>query len=282
MSEKNIEISFRLPTCLYIRDGFKFNIEKNIFVKVTEVREQQDVRFGSVHNMEVYSDTNAAFRFSVLTVIIPDTNPNIPDENLRETYRRKIIEVTNKFIDTYRFFSKRYSIANIQDLKDMYELKIQRVPGNTVGEFMFSFGKGSSLRTLVPICTEENHIKLQNLLNQSIPLEQLFIMDAERHNSLGHYPQALLGAVIALEITVNSFTKIHIPKFLKFFLRQKNLEYRLGKIIDKKEDLDLIKGAVRKRNSIVHDGDRKIDEDILEKYIGSIKKIIEQIKPVIK
>src|SRR3989339_1933231 len=175
--QKNIEISFRLPTCLYLQNEYLFSIEPNITIRVKEIREDADSRFGTVKNMEVCSDTAAAFRFTELTVIIPDFNSNIPDDNLLDVYNQKIIEVTNKFIDTFRFFTGRHAIANIQDLKNARRLSVRRVPGDIISQVIFSFGQGASMRTLVKLHTPEQHVELQELLNDSLPLEQLFIMD---------------------------------------------------------------------------------------------------------
>jgi hypothetical protein len=276
--QKNIEISFRLPTCLYLQNEHVFSIEPNIAIRVKEIREESDTRFGTVKNMEVCSDTDAAFRFSELTVIIPDLNPKIPDENLLDVYNQKIIEVANKFIDTFRFFTGRHAIANIQDLRNARRLSIRRVPGDTIGEYIFSFGQGSSMRTLVTLHTPEQHKKIQELLNNNLPLEQLFIMDAIRHYTLGHYLQSLVSAIIALEITVNSYPDIKIPWILKIFFKQKNLEYKIGKLLNNKTEVSLIVGAIRKRNGIIHGGDRNIGEEILQKYLVSIKNGIETIK----
>ena len=275
--QQKIKISFSLPTCLYLQDDFIFNIDQDIKIIHEETREEYDSRFGRGINVEVKSDTNAAFRFSKLTIEIPDYDPNIPGSRLVEVYNLKIIEAVNKFIDAYRFLSNRPAIANIQDLKNMRELSVGLIP-QQIFETRISFGGGL---TNSPILSKTEHNKLQKLLTGGVPLEEIFFMEAERHYALGHFLQSLVSAVIAIEIILNSCINIKIPIIFRIFYKKKKLIYKIEKVLSDKIDfqkMSLLIGAIKDRNRIVHNGKREINNETIRKYLDVIKESIEKIK----
>ncbi len=287
MSESTIKICFRLPICLHLEDNYDFIFfDKNgdkIIITTNDIRENMDSRHGSGQNIEIYSDTDAAFRFTKIIVTLIDKNKNIPEDRIGQVYKKEILGAINIFIDSYRQITHRDAIANVQDLTSLRNLSVYREnieTGQSRGLVTLSFGSGG-LSPLRPLRTQEEHSKIQDILNFGGPkLEDLFIMEAQRQSVIGHSLEALINAVIALEISIRSGPSLKLNIFEKIIFFRKKLILQVKRRLESLnfEETDLVIGAIKDRHKIIHTGDRNIDSLLVEKYIKAIKDALDVLK----
>ncbi len=278
-----IEFSFTLPTCLYLQSDRRFYFPDNAIVTTSEKIETHDSRFGTSQNVELASDVDGAFRFTNLHVFIKDPDADRDLEGVKRVLAKQVVEIANGFIDSFRFLTGRHAIANIKDLEGLRDLNVIRHSDKqrSKGVFVIGFGGANAvLRKFTPVMPEDFHVELEDLATKGgIPLEQYFLMDADRQETMGHSVQALVTAVTALDIALSA--KRIKPSWLKRVLfgwdslqisARKELvgsfpESRIGMLI----------AAIRERNKVVHAGKRKLQRNASE-YISVIRDAVDLLK----
>jgi hypothetical protein len=277
-----IEFSFQLRICLHLQSERSFQIGDGLVIQTSEVIRREHPELGTSQNMEVLSDIDSGFRFTRLTILVPDRDENIPADRLQSVYEKEVLTAVNYFIDSYRHVTGRFGIANIPSLYGYPGLNVQRQGGS--GVFVISFGsQGEGISQFRGARSPEEHGAIEQLLNEnSLRLEQLFMMDARRYSVNGHETQALINAVIALDIAIRNNgekPRSKLTRFwLKIFYQHKALVRLVTKVLSEKNmdegKIGDIVGAIRERNKIIHDGRRRISGS-LERYLDTISEAIE-------
>lgn len=288
---KHFEFSFTLRTCLHLNPDVNFNIDSlGTIIKTEEIHEEHDSRYGTAKNMEITSDTDAAFRFTRIKILVPDQNKKIPLENLEKVYAEKILSSVNMFINSYRDLTGRYGINNISNLSDLPDKNVGRPTLQGGGTFMKTISftgneKGVTLSLYKPYRSTKEHEALQKMLTDpSLSLSKMFLMDAYKYHQTYQDIQSLINAIVALEL---SFWDYNIPnKFpilkpiYRFFSRYKNLQinakYFLKNNGADRGIIECVTSAIKERNRIVHKGQRNVMGN-MKKYLKDISHTIELI-----
>lgn len=281
-----IEFEFRLRICLHLHPTVEFSIgDTGILIKTNEVFEEKDSKFGSGQGIEILSDTEGGFRFTSLTVLVPDNDPSIPTDNLKDAYENDVVSAVNRFIDTYRYLTGRHGIANVHSLNDFHQVGVYRQRSGAEEPTRFisvSFGPDGAISTLRPFRTAQEHAHLEKYLAETdIPLEDLFLMDARRYAASGHTIQALINAVIAVEIVARQIPRQKQNWFFRLFRKKESLQYtvrkRLSELKMNATKINNVVGAIRQRNKIVHGGKRVLRGNI-NNYLHAIEESISALK----
>ena len=135
---------------------------------------------------------------------------------------------------------------------------------------------------LLPLRSSEEHEKLRRLIESDpLPLDVLFMMDAWRDARIGHELQALTGAITALEIALPKSPPGLWERFRALIKGKKPLQVVVRDMLRSRKaeqkTIDLVIGAIRDRNRIVHEGMREITTDI-QKYLTEIDRAISILK----
>lgn len=284
-----IEASFELSVCLHLNKESKFAFKalgKNVEVGTSDVI-RENSRFGSGKNVEIYSDIDSGFRYTQVKIQFIDPDPNIPVDKLETVYEDVIVEATNRFIDAYRFVTGRVAIVNIASLSDISSIHVGRRNPQGGGSFLVAINFGSvgiggektGMGPFKPDLEREREEEIRRILSsEEIPLHDYFIMDARRHVQIGHKIQALISAVIALEITMRSI-KPQNGWLVRFFHRRKLLNYNLRKELKSRfpeESLALIIGGINLRDKVIHGGQRELTIDV-RKFIDKAEEAIRML-----
>lgn len=278
-----IEFSFRLPTCLYLKDGHQFEFKnEGSFVKISDVIQQMDARYGTATNMEVASDIDGGFHYTDLHIFVKDDDPRISEDSLERVHGKKVVSIANKLIDAFRYLADRPSIANVKDLESVGNFGITRHREKLPAKGMMSinFGVGGSLRAPPNPHSVEFHTRLQSFFDgESVPLERYFLMDARRHVALGHGLQGLVSAVTALEISITGYPSPVWWKFIRIFKRGERLAVVVRQRLSgrlSEQDLSNVSAAIKERNQVVHRGKRTLKGEA-EQYVRSITVAVDNL-----
>jgi hypothetical protein len=242
---------------------------------------------GSGVGIELYSDIAAGFRFTKVSLEFKNPAPLLDLSRTTELYEPNVLAAVNAFLNAYRYITGRHKIRNIVDINSLREYVVSKIDQGREKLHLVSGlpgYKGDTLSPFRPLRTDEEHVSIQNTINKGPNLEDIFIMDARRQFGFGHFVEALILSVVALEISVvyPVEKKKFIERMLKWFFPYRQLEkYLITRLKSRsyvKSDLELTIGAIRERNKIVHSGKRKITESQTKKYIDSIFNIITALK----
>jgi len=284
--------SFTLPVCLHLREGYDFLIKtegtSNHFIIVTkEYVEGFDPRHGEGKNVEVFSDSVSAFRFTRISVLFPDYKPEIPLEGILRRNEKNVLKAVNHFLNCYRYTTGRSGVRNIYSLTSCRDLRVERGEKEGIRNFLIviNFGKEGVLSPFLPLRNLDEHKRLQSLTTSldSIPLESLLLMDARRYAIDGHDAQAIINAVTALEIVVNKKnTKLNfIQKILVNFIKGYGFRARVVKILKatptfpEKLIVNVI-SAIKDRHRVVHRG--KALKGNIDQHLNSVEKAVNALK----
>jgi len=297
LKEGYLEFSFTLPICLHLPNGDEFELyipeRKFPFIIVSEEVIRETSAYGKGKGVEIISDVEGGFRLTQLSIVFKDENPKIPREKLRDVYERDVIRATNRFLDVCRYITCRYPIQSIPDLDSVRNLGVTRYDEKGKGKFVINitFGTEGYLAPHQPLLGE---IKIKEIREfskkfDSIPLEDLFLMDVKRHYFMGRDLEALIGGTTALEIVV-SRKEVYVgyslkERFLRLFtknlyrglLKRKTEKLLLKNPKTPKNLLGFVKAAIRERDAVVHNGRKSLKGNI-KKHIDSIEKAIKYIK----
>ena len=120
-----LRISFRLDVCLHLDQGNLFEIKKGNriigAIYCEDITEEFDPKVGTGKNVELESDLTGAFKFTKLNLILSGKGVKY-GESLSPKSETDALYALNKFIDSYKFVTKRFGIENIFTLIDMVEL----------------------------------------------------------------------------------------------------------------------------------------------------------------
>lgn len=292
-----IEIIIVLPICLHL-DNREFYLSykkgKNIVIRTENIYNNNHPIYGSVQNMEVDSDSDSRFRFSKVFIKIPLFGElMVPVEQIISTYSELYLKYLNTFLDQYRFVTKRSAIKNYTDLTDFIPPVTAKTSKDVFGEESFVsemnfFARG--LTTALDDRSEEDHLRLQEYLNNNIPLHEKFMIDAERDFHYGNFLHSIINGVISLEIIIAELfgllsDKTNISKEVRSdFIKNVGIYLNLAFTLKLVSNIALMpddkvfencQSAISIRNKIVHQGKRDIGKNDVETYLSSIKEMTQ-------
>lgn len=276
--------SLALPISLKLSSDRFFEISldsKKFLLNSEEIYNSFDPRFGEGKNIEVPSDIFSGFRYSRLNILFADENPKIPEENLKRAYGYSISEAVNNFLNIYRFTVNR-PIIQLFDFDFVYDLNIRRVAGKDT-KFLqeISYGKNASIQPCQPLLAEDQQEKIDKLLRENyvVSLDNLFLMNAERHMFLNCPREALVLGVNALEFVANSKNvklKYDWKDWLCKYILHKNvyrglLQKRIKMLISNNQLSKKVEEAISDRDRVAHG---KKSKGSVAKHLKYIKKAI--------
>ncbi len=293
--EPFVQISAALPICLHLDTReFRFRWSDQLIEIVCQNIVNTDKTWkGKAENMEVRSDEFSHFRFTNLTARIPHTKSSAPGPELLESYKNEFFEILNLFVACCRVALDRHGLRNYYD----YSQFISPVTATVVGTVnpdrihysSISFGDG--LTGFLPVRADEDHRRIQNLLDNGIELSKAFLSDAKgyiyHHDSI----HALLSAVIALEVKVSdTIRQIGVKKgvdldSIKKFIHDVGLTGQIKTnlkllapeqtILPSDDVFGSCKAAITIRNAILHEGRRVVDIHQVEQLLPHIEEMIQ-------
>lgn len=293
-----------LPICLHLDDRrFAIPFKKNSKIEIilSNFFSNKYSNLGKATNAEVDSDTFSHYRFTRMTMKIPYFKKEIIErEDISTKYDNVFLKYYNQFIDIYRIVSDRSKIRNIWNTGEFLQPIIveasEEINPEQFGVASFSFGDGK-LVGAKPLRSNEEHIKIQVLLDNPPYLYQNFIADAKRELHFGNFIQSNINVVVALEIVVSDIIKKYalekgieeksIKEFIKDVGLTGNIKTTLKLILSSDKDFpennifQNCKAAITQRNHIVHDGLRSIAKSDLEKQFEAIEKLICYLIPLV-
>ncbi len=303
-------ISFTLDCCLHLSSDTKFDFDylnddgsiSKIVITFEDIRQPEDHRFGRGENCEIATDSEAAFRFTKVYLSIA-ISPDIQEDEILDNNWEVIKNSCNKFLDVYRFVTKRYAIRQLTTRGALPTARVTVSNENTKvrGVVHFNLGSNGCLSTLLPERSDdEKNIIRSLLLKNSLEIEDIFLMSAYRLNQEGHKFECLTNLVIALEaITykiMDSIDKKNITineKWKKKILKKTGNLYKknvvLVSIIKSANLLNhtqyatkikTIKNLIKDRNNYIHRQTKILSENI-ENYLLLVEeaaKILQILK----
>lgn len=289
-----LHISFRLDVCLRLDESnlFEFKRENSNQAGVIyceDVIEETDPRLGTGTNVELTSDIRSAFRFTKVHLIIP-SSLGAWDDSLIPTIEKEVLYMINKFIDSYKFVTKRFGIENVYSLSSLYELNIisSNEDGKSQGVISIQFPGGLTIRKPFRSQDEINIIKKLTSQHDSLYLVDRFLLDAYKYLSRGYDLQSLINIVTALQLKCKDFYSAIKTEDYELTTQEKmilgdrhnlpgKIKIAFSKILPKRLDGSIIDSAVeaiKERNDIVHDGKRSLTGNI-HNYISAVQKVID-------
>jgi hypothetical protein len=216
----------------------------------------------------------------------------------RTKVKVKAIEITNKFLDAYRFFFKDYFIEHIRyDDIISYEIEYKLSDGTQASwQEDFDISHDSSVKTGSLIVDEESIKSFAAFLSK--PEERMILRDyllssSANRISTEEYHLAILEAVIALEITLSDYivmemAKLGLPKdenedFLRYIGSYGSIKV-IFRLLTKGKPQQLsdtiyeeCEKAIIKRNGIMHKAKTSATYDEAKKILWNINKMIEYV-----
>lgn len=295
MTDQYAIITVTLPVCLHLDDReFSIPYQKDSYIIITsnDFFSNEFTYLGAAQNAEVSSDSFSHFRFSRITMKIPvfDSAPVDPIKILKDN-QKVFFKHLNLFIDAVRYSLGRDGLRNYYDYSDFIEgaNAASSKPDKIRMLISVSF-PGDGICGSKPLRTNEEHKKLQQILEKSIDLPDMFLLDAKRDLYYKSYIYALLNAVIALEIIVADTIRViaksknineeEINSFIRDVGLTGNIKSTLKLLTTDQttlpEDVVFVKckTSITLRNKIMHRGLRDIPESEIPSYIANIEKMI--------
>jgi hypothetical protein len=291
------EISFELDCCLHLPEDQIFTVNETnnrsnspakSALKFSDVRKNDDHRYGSSNGWEIMTDSNAAFRFSKLHLYFPvalDDNR----ENILDNYENKAMSIINYFLDIYRYVTKRYAIKRIVTLRDKPNLIVavhgedDKVNGMNYFGFGGLFGGYDGVLTnTLPDRSLEEISEIMRILGKGTQVHsaQLLLMNASRLIKEGYNYLALTNMVSGLEATVydlyqNKLSNVTRPTDIENFFKKgghlyKKIEWSILsgachlKLKFSNNDLVKINKLIDDRNAYIHENKESLSFTIFE------------------
>jgi hypothetical protein len=293
--EPFFQISVVLPICLHL-DSREFKFRWNdqmIEIVCQNIVSRDNTWKGKAENMEVRSDEFSHFRFTNVTARIPHTTGFAHGPDLLESHKNDFFQILNYFIACCRVALNRHGLRHYYDYSQFIRPLTATVVGTTnpdrIHYSSISFGEG--LTGFSPVRFDEDHRRIQNLLDNGVELSQAFLSDAKgyiyHHDSI----HALLSAVIALEVEVSeTIRQIGVKKgvdseSIKNFIHDVGLTGQIKAtlkllapeqtVLPGDEIFGSCKGAITIRNAIMHEGRRDVDIQQVEQLLPHIEEMIQ-------
>lgn len=296
-----VVITAVLPVCLHL-DNWVYTIpyrkETIIQIQPVDVFRAQKTYVGEVKNGEVISDEYSHFRFTEVAVRIPVLDERqVEIHGLYERYHEPFFDALNGFIDAARIALKRYGLRKYHDYSSF------------VDNVYAAIGEGNSFPTRVsglaawpialakPLCSKEDHNALQQVIDRRVPLTQSFLADARTELHYHRDVQALLNAVIALEISVSAVIRNtgetkgisakQIEELIKDVGLSGNVKTTLKLMLPQdtslpaEETFQKCQAAITHRNKIMHEGRRDVPRREVVDLIDSIEEMMAFLETTI-
>jgi len=287
-----IEVIATLPICLHLDDrSFRFSDSDRLIEITTSNEISKDATWiGEAKNMEVSSDKFSHFRFTKFKLKIESKEDNKTEYPLLETYENIIFKVLNRFISACRIALHRHGLDYYFDISQFISpINVMRKPeGDEVAKGVLTFAP--NLSNLLPNEPDIAHIKIQSLLDEDIDLSLAFLSDARHSFDEWHLIPALLSSLIALEIKAGDtirnllekvgLSKNEIDDMLKLNRALPALKSYFKMLLPASIELpddNIFNSCImarKKRNKVIHKGERNIDENEIEKWMNDIEQMI--------
>lgn len=211
--------------------------------------------------------------------------------------KRKAIDLTNRFIDAYRYHFNDYFIEHIR-YDDIYSYNIEYIlDDGTKASWIesFSLSPGKHLVTGSASLEEtdiEEFVDILSNIENRMYLRDYLLASAENRIHTEEYHLAILEAIITLELTISNYiyskkrSEGMSDRNTKNYIRRKGLSNNLRETLS---DLESSKGkipekiyslcqqTIKLRNNIAHRATIDISYNNAKEGIWSVKNIINYI-----
>lgn len=312
-------VEFRLPFFLSVseEDWYEVELEKRTsricfsHYHRPELKEifEIDHHFDDNFLFHVPYDKYGTYMYSQANIEIPgfisnDTKSraldiNVPEETSERNFLKELsILIVNKFIDTFRYYSKEFHLqriayADVPDYKYSYKLK----DGTIEGQYLMFFTPGIGGLTI----SSKNEYRyaskfvlneVQQALTSNIEFKpsEIFLLNAKDGLVREDWRKAVLESVIALESAVYNFISGRLEKagvskskrneFLKDCGIATSIDILLKILLSDEETIsdDLVqkcKSAINIRNKIVHNSLNDVPRNVSEQGVIAIEEVIK-------
>jgi len=306
-------VEFNLPFSLSIPNGiYPLKLESQYYrIHIRKINRKESI--GGISggwaiegNVDLPYDKWGRFSYSQVRVEMSGRIRDEPgsvsmffDTPPRQKIKETALKAVNRFIDVYRTFTKEYhvellSYSDILDYQIYYNVNGQL---KRAGTYLLSTGTGGICLSAGPPKYKTNGLleDIKDTLVDEKPLDlsEMCILNAKDAILKEDSRRATLEGVIALEIVLSEFIRSRgkakgisnddIKNFIKDVGLTGNIKVSLKLLLNENESIDdklisICKGAIKVRNTIVHEGFRDIPQTETEKRIISIEKVINEIR----
>jgi hypothetical protein len=279
-----IKIKANLPFCLYKLDERYFQIDPQTRIRFFREKIEPSRRTSSSENVEFLNDRWGIDGFSRIEI---DTEKDIDSSEPMSTKTRTFaLEIINKFVSLYRYFDNdAVHLVNLIE-SDLMDFSIEKD-----GHASFAIVFGGGITPLNPQQIATVSAKLERALKDGyeIPLWRELVLNAEHYCYIGDFRMAILESVTALELVISQFIGGELSaagvkdKEIKEFVKETGvakglnimIRFLVGKDGIQDDLLEKCKGAITKRNKIIHEGRRETDYQSTKDSIIAIYKLIQ-------
>jgi hypothetical protein len=203
----------------------------------------------------------------------------------------------NRFLESYRFYSKEYHIEPIKDTDIIHFQCDYMINRRTVSgyNYLVDTGSGGIKSGSAFLLSNDIHKQLRSFLMKGNPIEieELLLCNSKNHLLTQEYPIAIIEAVSALEITLSEFIRTEckvagigddkVEKFIQDVGVSGQVKVVLKLLTKGKPQLDdtafsECEGAITLRNNVVHKGFINLGAKDIKQKIISIEKMLRYVQ----